>query len=126
MSDEELARHLNKSWIRRMWGEHGAWAMVVTVAFLGYMTGVQHNAYNAHQLAKVAANLAAEQDAARVARIRELNTALAKCSAVAVDKAEAAVDNSKQAVEGVKQIIQNQPSGEAQPDTRTDPAAAEQ
>lgn len=109
MSDEELARHLNKSWIRRMWGEHGAWAMVVTVAFLGYMTGVQHNAYNAHQLAKVAANLAAEQDATRVARIRELNAEVTRLSGLIVNKAEAAVDNSKQAVEGVKQIMQGQP-----------------
>lgn len=113
MSDEELARHLNKSWIRRIWDDHGAWAMVVTVAFLGYMTGVQHNAYNAHKLAKVAATLAAEQDATRVARIRELNAEVTRLSLVVAEKGQVAVEKAEKAVEGVQQMIQNQPGTES-------------
>lgn len=110
MSDEELARHLHPSRGRRMWDHHGSWIMVIFMALLCYMTGVQHMAYNATKQSQVAADLYAAQDDKRAARIRELLDENQSLRGVVTDKATAAAESAKEAVDGVKQIIQNQPA----------------
>lgn len=70
MTDQELSRHKGKG--RRLLDNHGSWVLLIAVAIASWMAGSQHNAVTTADTVKIIAESHERQDAARVARIREL------------------------------------------------------
>lgn len=99
MSNDELQRRLNKSWIRKFWDEHGSWALLLIVGLLCYGGGAQHAAWNMGTLNR--------EQAAKIERLTEQVTRL---NMTVVPAARQAAQDAGRAVEQVEKLV-NQPEG---------------
>ncbi|TWI48060.1 hypothetical protein IQ22_04253 [Pseudomonas duriflava] len=76
---DSMAREQSKT--RRAWDNHGSWLLLFIVAISCFMGGSTFNASSTGQTIKIITDSYERQDAARIARIRELtdqNLALTK------------------------------------------------
>lgn len=104
MSDEELARRMNKS--RRFWDLHGSWVILGLVGIFCFMAGSSFNAWSTSSTVGILVASHERQDEKRVTRIRELlddnkrlTDQLGPQVAQAAETAERAAVKAEQAVE---------------------------
>jgi hypothetical protein len=104
MSDEEIARRMNRS--RRFWDLHGSWLILAMVGICCWMAGSSFNAWTTASTVDVLVKSHERQDEKRVARIRELlednkrlTEKLGPQVAQAAKTAERAAKTAEQAVE---------------------------
>lgn len=70
MSDDEIARRMNKS--RRFWDLHGSWVILGLVGIFCFMAGSSFSAWNTSSTVRVLVEAHERQDGKRVERIRQL------------------------------------------------------
>lgn len=110
MSDEEIARRMNKS--RRFWDLHGSWVILGLVGIFCFMAGSSFNAWTTSSTVRVLVEAHERQDGKRVERIRELINDNRKLTNQLAPQVEQAAQSAERAAVKAEQAVEKASSQE--------------
>jgi len=104
MSDEEIARRMNKS--RRFWDLHGSWVILGMVGIFCFMAGSSFNAWSTASTVDVLVKSHERQEEKRIARIRELQGKIEEFQGQFVPQANQAAKTAERAAIKAEQAVE--------------------